>query len=246
MRIAKLNAVTLGLFAKHVVIPICDGYNPEKDFKLLLDGLYQEFHPVGLYEEWLVVKVAECMWRLRRATRCESGSVRESAIWGDLASLEGPSENQRSRELLLEIWALKKAEEELRCAGSLSQNSYQKVLPLIEEKRKLVQSEKLREKDFDREEFLACITERRALLQSYYDGRTSIEDNRSDARFDYNSLLPEGDMDRIFRYEERMHRQIDWAVQRLLESQERRKTVGSLSRTREPELAKMKNEANKS
>jgi hypothetical protein len=74
--IAKFNAVTLGLFAKHVVIPICDGYRPEKEFQTLLDGLHQDFHPVGFYEEWLVVKIAECMWRLRRATRCESGSVR--------------------------------------------------------------------------------------------------------------------------------------------------------------------------
>ncbi len=34
-----------------------------------------------LYQEWLVLKIAECMWRLRRAARCESGSVREAMIW---------------------------------------------------------------------------------------------------------------------------------------------------------------------
>ena len=27
-RNSKFNAVTLGLFAKHVTIPICDGYKP--------------------------------------------------------------------------------------------------------------------------------------------------------------------------------------------------------------------------
>jgi len=58
-RNSRFNAVTLGLFAKHVVIPICDGFRPEKEFQILLDGLHQDFHPVGLYEEWLVVKVAE-------------------------------------------------------------------------------------------------------------------------------------------------------------------------------------------
>jgi hypothetical protein len=225
--IARFNAVTLGLFAKHVVIPICDGYKPEKDFKSLLDGLHQEFHPFGLYEEWLVLKIAECMWRLRRAARCESGSVRQSALWENRSSWEDRFENQHSMELLLEIWALDLAEKELRDSGSLSHENYQKVLPLVEERRKRVQSERLVETEFDREEFLACITDRRLSLQSHYDGRTSIEDDRSDARFDYKSLLPEGDMDRILRYEERMHRQIDWAVQRLLESQERRKTVES-------------------
>jgi hypothetical protein len=80
-RNSKFNAVTLGLFAKHVAIPICDGYKPERDFQALLDNLHQDFRPAGVYEEWLVVKIAECMWRLRRATRCETGSVREAAIW---------------------------------------------------------------------------------------------------------------------------------------------------------------------
>src|SRR5260370_33732621 len=78
-RNSGFNALTLGLFAKHVFIPICDGYKAEKDFQLLLDGLHKEFEPVGLYEEWLVARVAESMWRLRRATRCGNGAVWKSA-----------------------------------------------------------------------------------------------------------------------------------------------------------------------
>jgi hypothetical protein len=66
-RNAKFNAVTHGLFAKHVAIPICDGYEPEKEFQALLDELHQEFQPVGLYEEWLVVKIGECpKWKTWR------------------------------------------------------------------------------------------------------------------------------------------------------------------------------------
>ena len=54
-------------------------------------------------------------------------------------------------------------------------------------------------------------------------------------------------MDRILRYEDRMHRQIDWAVQRLLESQERRKTVESFPEAALPATGqKMRNEANES
>jgi hypothetical protein len=78
---AKFNAVTLGLFARLVAIPVCDGETAEKDFGSLLDGLHDEFQPVGLYEEWLVVKIAESMWRLRRATRCES-ALSESLQFG--------------------------------------------------------------------------------------------------------------------------------------------------------------------
>jgi hypothetical protein len=236
-RDTRFNAVTLGLFAKHVVIPICDGYKPERDFKSLLEALHQDFEPAGFYEEWLVVKIAECMWRLRRTTRCESGSVRQSAIWDDRTSWEDRLENRRSLDSLLEIWALEQAEKELRDSASLSEKSYQQVLPLVEENRKRIRSENPVEVAFDHEEFLACVTARRVSLQSHYDGRTSIENSRSDARFDYKALLPEDDMDRILRYEERLHRQIDWAMQRLLESQERRKTVQSYSSSKMEKLS---------
>jgi hypothetical protein len=40
---AKHNAVTLGLFAKYIVIPSCDGNEAEKDFTSLLDGLNLDF-----------------------------------------------------------------------------------------------------------------------------------------------------------------------------------------------------------
>jgi hypothetical protein len=36
---ARFNAVTLGLFAKHVVIAACDGYDSEKEFRTLFDAL---------------------------------------------------------------------------------------------------------------------------------------------------------------------------------------------------------------
>jgi hypothetical protein len=222
-RNAKFNAVTLGLFAKHVVIPICDGYKPEKEFQALLDGLHQEFQPVGLYEEWLVVKIAECMWRLRRATRCESGSVRETAIW------DGGRRDDNDRlmqGLAKELGVLGEAERQLRDSGTLSQETYRKVTPLLEEeKRKRIQSEQDNEPlkaEIDPELILTFITDRKECLDSLYEGLISIERDRSDTRFDHDALLPEEDMDRILRYEERMHRQIDWAVQRLLEAQERR------------------------
>jgi len=223
-RHAKFNAVTLGLFAKHVVIPVCDGYKAEWDFKSLLDGLHREFEPSGFYEEWLVVKIAECMWRLRRATRCERGSVRQTAFWDKNTEWQDRFEGQQFLGLYLEVRALEKAEKEIRESGSLSQGSFQRVLPLVEEKRKKVQSESLVEADFDREEVLTCITERKDFLESHCRAEDEIEGRRYEARSDYEALLPEDDMERILRYEERMHRQIDWAMQRLLERQKARKS----------------------
>jgi hypothetical protein len=185
--VTKFNAVILGLFAKHVVIPIHDGYKPEKAFQTLLDGLHEEFQPVGLYEEWLIVKVAECMWRLRRATRCESGSVRQSATCNDRTSWDDRLENQRTRDLIAEIWALEQAEKELRASGSLSQTNYLKALPLVEERRKRVQTERLVETTFDREEFLTCIASTQESLELEHRLVCIMQDERSGATFDHNS-----------------------------------------------------------
>jgi hypothetical protein len=227
-RNTRFNAVTLGLFAKHVVIPICDGHKAEKDFQLLIDEIYQEFQPVGVYEEWLVVRIAECMWRLRRAARCESGSVRESAIWDDRSALADAVDDKRSERWLKEIWVLNEAEQQLRDAGTLSREVYARVAPLVEEERRQqIQSEEKGtwvDAEFDRAEFLTCIAQRKAFLDPMFTALTQTQGDRFAAKLDRNLLLPEEDMDRVLRYEERMYRQIDWAVQRLLECQERRRT----------------------
>ncbi|MGE5733847.1 MAG: hypothetical protein ACM34E_02045 [Acidobacteriota bacterium] len=215
--------MTLGLFAKHVVIPICDGHEAERDFESLLNSMHEDLLPVGMFEAWLVVKIAECMWRLRRATRCESGSVRELAIGGDHRD-----ENQVILGLASELGILAAAEEQLRNFGTLSQESYAEVLPFVEEERqKQIQSAigaKPVQRQFDDGLFLSCITDRKESLGSMYRAFSRVEGDRSDARLDHHALPPVENMDRILRYEERMHRQLDWALQRLLESQERRKT----------------------
>jgi hypothetical protein len=225
---ARFNDVTLGLFAKHVVIPICDGHDAEREFQSLLNSMHEDFQPVGMYEEWLVLKIAECMWRLRRAARSESGSVRESVISG-----QPPEDNELILGLATEIGMLTEAEEQLRKSGILSEQAYVQVLPLIEEERqKQIQSAidtKSVETQFDNRLFLSCITDRKESLDSMYRAFTRVEGDRADARFDHHALPPIEDMDRILRYEERMHRQLDWALQRLVESQERRKTSQPLT-----------------
>src|ERR1035441_9491227 len=65
-----------GLVAKHLVIPLCDGEGTEKQFARLLADLQQEFQPEGPLEEFYVGEMAKSMWRLRRATCAEKGSVR--------------------------------------------------------------------------------------------------------------------------------------------------------------------------
>jgi len=77
---SKFNAVITGLFAKHVVIPLCDGEGSEEQFVALFADLWQEFQPVGPLEKFYVEEMARSMWRLRRATCAEKGSVRRRKV----------------------------------------------------------------------------------------------------------------------------------------------------------------------
>ena len=124
---SRFNAVTLGLFAKHVVIFVCDGYGSEKQFGKLLEALREDFQPDATFEEWLVLKIAEGMWRLRRATRSENGSVRNCAISDD----RPPEKDDLTEAMDREVDLLTIAEEQIQATGTLSEEIYEKVLPLV-------------------------------------------------------------------------------------------------------------------
>src|ERR1039457_78172 len=69
---SKFNAVISGLFAKHVVIPLCDGEGSEEQFAQLLADLKQEFRPEGPLEELYVEKLAKALWGSREGSRLRS------------------------------------------------------------------------------------------------------------------------------------------------------------------------------
>jgi len=224
-RTSRFNALTLGLFTKHIVIPICDGYKAEKDFQRLLDGLYNEFEPAGFYEEWLVARIAESMWRLRRATRCESGSVQKSSQMWETRVSPDRRENLRLLDVQSDIMALADAEKELRGLGAISQNTFDRISPLIDEEQlKTIRSDRS-VKPGNLGSFLEHLTNLKASIESMHAAQSRLQDQRSDIRFDYDALPRDADMDRILRYEERMYRQIDLAIQRLWESRKMRKPL---------------------
>jgi hypothetical protein len=226
-RSAKYNAVTLGLFASHVVIPICDGDDSDAEFQALTSGLHQQFEPEGALEEWIVLKIAHCMWRLRRATRCEYGSVRRSAI-----SVDQPDYQPVIADFERQIMILSDAEQQLRELGTLSQKNYEEVKPLVAERKlKSIQSEKDNkciEAEIDRDAFLTCVSNRKDFVNWVYGGAVRMQGDREEDQMAYSSLPPTEDMDKILRYEERIYKQLDWALQKLMEIQETRKKMASL------------------
>jgi len=215
--------VTLGLFAKHVVIPIHDGRGSDREFRSLLDDLYQEFQPVRTFEEWLVVKIAESMWRLRRATRSEKGSVRTTAF-----SVDQVKEDDRLSDIFAqEVYLLTEAEEQLLTTGTLSQRVYAEVLPKVEEERRqsaqAEEGNKPTQAEID-DGFLNCIQKRRQVFECLV-AADQFADERYTDHLAHHSLPPEEVMDKVLRYENRVQKQLDWALQRLLECQQRRKST---------------------
>lgn len=75
-RISAQNAIKHGLLAQAAVITNGEGKESEQEFEALYLQLVSELDPCGVLELMLVEKIAICHWRLRRALRCEVGSIR--------------------------------------------------------------------------------------------------------------------------------------------------------------------------
>ena len=86
----------------------------------------------------------------------------------------------------------------------------------------------------DQVAFFNTVTDRKNTLESMLKADITLEDRRCSDELAHRSLPPTEDMDKILRYEERMHRQLDWALERLLEAQETRKNSASLAANSQP------------
>jgi hypothetical protein len=92
---SKNNALKHGIFAKVVVLP---GESPA-EFDALLNGLRNDFQPVGTLEEVLVEKLSALLWRNRRLFVAEGAEIgaggTEFVQW---------DEEQRQLEEVNKIW----------------------------------------------------------------------------------------------------------------------------------------------
>jgi len=76
-RTVARNALKHGLLAREVVITAGDGVESLEEFQTLLKGLWEEYEPVGIVEEYLVQTIATCLWRKARVIRAENGEIRK-------------------------------------------------------------------------------------------------------------------------------------------------------------------------
>jgi len=215
---SKFNAVITGLFARHVVIPLCDGEGSEEQFARLLADLQQEFQPEGPLEEFYVGKIAKSMWRLRRATCAEKGSARRGKVPDIYLYL-------KTKPILDAIGIVQSAQMEIKTTGTLSPAAYTAVLAEI---RKIQacgarpeEGISLAEPRID-DQFLLLLERQGKLLEmALEEGRRMIEEEVEDS-YPTHALPPDSVVNDILRYETAAQKEFDWALQKLRESQERR------------------------
>jgi hypothetical protein len=81
-KISSRNAAKHGLLTKDIVITTRANKEDQTEFDALLDGLREDYTPIGFVEDLLVRELAVSYWKSARALRCERGDV----TCGDTAS----------------------------------------------------------------------------------------------------------------------------------------------------------------
>jgi hypothetical protein len=69
---SRRNALKHGILASQAVITTSEGSAGRKAFEQLVEGLAQDFAPVGTFEQVLVQQIAACFWRQRRLLMFEN------------------------------------------------------------------------------------------------------------------------------------------------------------------------------
>ncbi len=71
------NATRHGLYAKDIVIDAPGLKEDPEEYENIVVALFNEFRPIGEFQEQLVFKIANCLWRSRRVIRAETAHLRE-------------------------------------------------------------------------------------------------------------------------------------------------------------------------
>ena len=89
MAIASRNSTTHGLSSHRLEsykprdIIIDSPYFKEEisEYNYLLNSLTEELHPKGIFQKMLVQKIANCLWRSRRAIIAETAQINHQLAW---------------------------------------------------------------------------------------------------------------------------------------------------------------------
>ncbi len=74
-QISSRNGVRFGLHAKDLIINSPYLKENRAEYEFLLQSLYEQLNPTNDFQEFLVHKIANCLWRSRRAFIAETAVI---------------------------------------------------------------------------------------------------------------------------------------------------------------------------
>ena len=125
---SRRNALKHGLFATNITDFEELGEDP-KQYEELLDGLWNQYEPIGKVEEILVERIAFCYWRLKRASRYEHAvnlADRRDYLLAELREQAFPADLPLNEDAALV--ELHRAKKEIEKTGRLSQETKERIL----------------------------------------------------------------------------------------------------------------------
>jgi len=218
---SKMNAVTHGLLAEHLLITDGELKEDPEAFGRLLAGLREARQPVGALEEALVEEIAGGFWKERRAQRYEAGAIaREAGSRRDREALRSRGRFERALnfgenlEHSVEgiqhlLAALNRAIEEVQRAD-WSIDSYNMIarhfghlvsLPPESATRPAHQADRGRPDEFDPEQFVKDLGAQRDRLLERLPEVEVAQKIQGDARIRSYTLPNAADLDLMLRYD---------------------------------------------
>ena len=73
--VSSRNATRHGIYSRDIVIDSAPLKENREDYDNLRQSLFDELRPIGEFEERLVIKIANCLWRSARAIRAETATI---------------------------------------------------------------------------------------------------------------------------------------------------------------------------
>ncbi len=129
---SRRNALKHGLFVRHITDFEALREDP-CEFQALINGLWDQYQPIGKAEEIEVERIALCCWRLKRSWRYENAvnlAARRDFVRRELGE-EEPYCKERDKEEQAVILQLQSAKKELEETSEVSQELKQRIFAIM-------------------------------------------------------------------------------------------------------------------